>query len=122
MLLRLVLGPFMLAWEELSWPKGISRSPERQRGVDHTCEDLALYQFRTCPFCIKVRQEMRRLSLNVARLDAQAKGQVRNELVTGGWVVKVPCPARRQCAGRLVSRRLRIRVWVLADLKLAALA
>ena len=55
MLLRLVLGPFMLGWEELSWAKGISRTPKRQREVDHACEDLALYQLRACPFCIKVR-------------------------------------------------------------------
>jgi glutaredoxin len=89
--LRLVLGPFMLAWEALSRPKGIRRPAERQREVDRACADLVLYQFRTCPFCIKVRQELCRLSLNVVRLDAQPPGQARDELLAGGGSVKVPC-------------------------------
>lgn len=52
---------------------------------------MALYQYRTCPFCIKVRQEMRRLTLNVELLDAQQPGKHRDDLVQGGGQAKVPC-------------------------------
>ena len=89
--LRLVLGPFMLIWEYLTRPRGIIRSPEVQQRVDADCRALTLYQFRTCPFCIKVRQELRRLSLDIRCLDAQHDEGSRNQLLQGGGAVKVPC-------------------------------
>lgn len=89
--LRMALGPFMLLWEYLTRPRGIKRPLELQQRIDRECQDLALYQFRTCPFCIKVRQEMRRLSLQVRCLDAQHDGVHRDELLRGGGAVKVPC-------------------------------
>ncbi|SFB86012.1 hypothetical protein SAMN05216344_104181 [Polaromonas sp. OV174] len=49
--------------------------------VDLACQDLELYQYKTCPFCIKVRQEVRRLSLNIPRIDTQAEGRDRAELL-----------------------------------------
>ena len=54
--LRLVIGPFLLLGEWLTAPKGMVRAPEAQARVDAACRQLALYQFRTCPFCITVRQ------------------------------------------------------------------
>jgi glutaredoxin len=89
--LRIVLGPFMLLWEWLSRPRGIVRAAEAQAEVDRQCRNLVLYEFRTCPFCIKVRQEMRRLSLAIERRDAQHEGPHRNELVAGGGRAMVPC-------------------------------
>jgi glutaredoxin len=89
--LRIVLGPFMLLWEWLSRPKGLARSPQAQQQVCQQCQSLALYQFSTCPFCIKVRQEMRRLALPIARLDAQHNQTNRDNLLKGGGAVKVPC-------------------------------
>lgn len=89
--LRIVLGPAMLLWEFLSRPKGVVRPPELQQRIDQECLGLSLYQFRTCPFCIKVRQEMRRLSLNIKQLDAQRDAGNREELLRGGGQVKVPC-------------------------------
>jgi glutaredoxin len=50
-----------------------------------------LYQFKTCPFCIKVRQEMCRLSLNIERRDAQKNEGNRAELIHGVGQPKVPC-------------------------------
>jgi glutaredoxin len=89
--LRVVLGPVMMLWEFVTRPKGIVRPPALQQQIDQECEALSLYQFRTCPFCIKVRQEMRRLSLDIERRDAQKNQQNRNELLSGGGAVKVPC-------------------------------
>ena len=55
--LRVLLGPFMLLKEALTKPKGLTRSAAAQATVDEQCTALALYQFKTCPFCIKTRQE-----------------------------------------------------------------
>ena len=89
--LRTVLGPFMLLKERLTQPRGVVRDPSAQTTVNLQCQNLALYQFKTCPFCIKVRQEMRRLSLPIEQRDAQHNAAHRSELQQGGGSVKVPC-------------------------------
>lgn len=89
--LRTVLTPFMLLSEKLSTPKSISRSTEAQAQVDRACEQLALYQFSACPFCIKVRKEMARLGLTIETRDAQHDTANRAALEAGGGRIKVPC-------------------------------
>lgn len=88
---RAVLGPFMLLKERLTQPKGVVREPAAQTTVNLQCQNLALYQFSTCPFCIKVRQEMRRLSLPIEQRDAQHDATHRAELLQGSGATKVPC-------------------------------
>jgi glutaredoxin len=89
--LRLVLGPVMLLKERVTQPKGVQRDAAAQAAVDLQCQSLALYQFNTCPFCIKVRQEMRRLSLPIEKRDAQHNTAHRDELLQGSGATKVPC-------------------------------
>lgn len=89
--LRLVLTPVMLISEKLSTPKAVSRTPEEQAALDLAASKLALYQFRACPFCIKVRKEMARLGLNIETRDAQHDPKHRTALETQGGRVKVPC-------------------------------
>ena len=89
--LRIVLGPVMLAKERLTQPAGMQRAPAAQASVDQQCQSLALYQFSTCPFCIKVRQEMRRLSLPIEKRDAQHNTANREHLLQGSGATKVPC-------------------------------
>lgn len=97
--LRIVLGPFMLLGEWLARPQGLVRTPAAQVQVDAACRQLALYQFKTCPFCIRVRQEMRRLSLAIERRDAQHAGPRRDELIAGGGRAMVPCLRITDAAG-----------------------
>lgn len=89
--LRVVLAPFMLLWEAATTPKGMVRPTNLQKQVDEQCRGLALYQFATCPFCIKVRREIKRLSLNIELRDAKNHPQHRDALLQGGGEVKVPC-------------------------------
>lgn len=89
--LRLVLTPFMLLSEKLSTPKAAARSTEERAEVDRACQELALYQFSACPFCIKVRKEIARLGLNIETRDAQHDGGHRAALEAGGGRIKVPC-------------------------------
>ncbi len=89
--LRVVLGPVILLKERLSRPAGLVRAQAAQDIVDKQCESLVLYHYKTCPFCMKVRQEMRRLSLPIQHLDAQAEGSNREALRQGGGLAKVPC-------------------------------
>ena len=89
--LRVILGPVMLLKEALTRPKGIVRPNAVQQQADLQCRKLVLYQYKTCPFCIKVRQEISRLSLDIKRIDAQADGTDRQALLKGGGQAKVPC-------------------------------
>ena len=89
--LRVLLGPFMQLWEFATRPKGLVRSAAEQQAVDRQCQSMVLYQFTTCPFCIKVRQEMRRLSLPIEQRDAQHDQKNKDDLLKGGGIVKVPC-------------------------------
>ncbi|PUE54479.1 glutaredoxin family protein [Limnohabitans parvus] len=89
--LRIVLGPVMLLKERLTRPAGVQRTPTAQAAIDQQCQSLALYQFSTCPFCIKVRQEMRRLSLPIEKRDAQHHAANRNDLLQGSGATQVPC-------------------------------
>ena len=89
--LRVVLGPVMLLKERLTRPAGLVRALAAQDIIDKQCESLVLYHYKTCPFCMKVRQEMRRLSLPIQRIDAQPEGSDREALRQGGGLAKVPC-------------------------------
>ena len=99
--LRTVLGPVMLLKETLTRPKAMARPPAEQATVDGACQDLALYQYQTCPFCIKVRQQMRSLSLNIEKYDAQHEGPHRTHLLQGGGQAKVPCLKITNEAGQI---------------------
>ncbi len=99
---RLILTPFMLIAEKLSTPAPIKRQPEAQAEVDAACQQLALYQFAACPFCIKVRKEIARLALPIEKRDAQHNTAFKAELEAGGGRVKVPCLRIEQAQGEVV--------------------
>lgn len=89
--LRLVLTPVVLLVNWITTPKGIKRPSAEQDKIDRACASLIMYQFVSCPFCIKVRREMTRLSLPIEKRDAQKDIQSREELLLGGGELKVPC-------------------------------
>ncbi|WP_019584517.1 glutathione S-transferase N-terminal domain-containing protein [Thioalkalivibrio sp. ALE16] len=88
---RLILTPFMLIGERVSRPRGIERDPTEQARVDEQTRHLALYHFPACPFCIKARRAMQRLSLDIELRNAQAAGPWREELQNEGGRLQVPC-------------------------------
>ena len=98
--LRIVLGPVMLLKEKLTRPIGIVRPQAAQQSADLQCQSLALYQYKTCPFCMKVRHEIDRLSLSIKRVDAQPPGANRDALTREGGQTKVPCLKITDAAGQ----------------------
>ena len=88
---RIILGPVMLLKEKLTRPQGITRTPAAQTLADQDCQSLVLYHYKTCPFCMRVRHEIARLSLNIQRIDAQPPGANRDTLTREGGLTKVPC-------------------------------
>ena len=67
------------------------RSEEEQARVDEECGRLALYQFKSCPFCVKVRRAIRRLELNLPIRDIRLEPPYKEELMREGGKGQVPC-------------------------------
>lgn len=89
--LRAVVGPFLLLGDRLTRPTGIVRPPAEQQAIDARTRNLALYHFPTCPFCLKTRREIHRLSLDIELRDARNVEAHRAALVAGGGKPQVPC-------------------------------
>ena len=81
----------MLLWEQLTPPKSIERAQKEQEIVDQQTKFLTLYQYPTCPFCIKVRKHIKSLSLNIEFCNAQHDSVIREELLSQGGSTQVPC-------------------------------
>jgi glutaredoxin len=90
-LLHLVIGPIILALDWLTSPRGLQRPAGEQQAIDQHTTKLVLYQFRMCPFCVKVRRTIKRLSLNIETRDALRDEPAREQLHAGGGNIKVPC-------------------------------
>ncbi len=89
--IRWVLGRLILLIDLLTSPKGVIRSPEQQQIIEKETSQLSLYQFYACPFCVKVRRTMKRYSLNIKTRDAKADAEHRDQLLSQGGEIKVPC-------------------------------
>ncbi len=88
---RAILGPILLTLDWLTSPRGLKRNPEEQRRIDAKTQNLVMYQFLACPFCIKTRRAIKRLSLNIETRDALWHAPSRQQLLEGGGVIQVPC-------------------------------
>ncbi|KFA98005.1 glutaredoxin domain-containing protein [Vibrio sp. ER1A] len=89
--IRIILGKIILLLNFVFSPRGVKRTPEAQQQADQKAQTMQLYQFEACPFCVKVRREMKRQSVNIALKDAKNDSVARDELLVGGGKVKVPC-------------------------------
>ncbi len=90
-LVQTIVGPVLLLWDWLTSPKGIQRPPHEQQDIDEKTRYLTLYQFRSCPFCIRVRRTTKKHSLNIETRDALRDAASRKQLLEGGGEIKVPC-------------------------------
>lgn len=96
-----LLGSLILFLDWLTTPKGIQRPAEKQAAIDEQTQNITLYQYKACPFCVKVRRTLKRLSLPVETRDAKRCETAREELVAGGGKLKVPCLRIDEGAGRV---------------------
>lgn len=88
---RAILGALILFFDWLFTPKSLKREASEQAEVDAQCAKLALYQYKACPFCVKVRRAMKRNGLTIETRDAKRSEQFKTELEQGGGHLKVPC-------------------------------
>lgn len=90
-LIRWLLGRLVLFFNWLTQPAVMNHPPARQAELDAFAAELTLYEFNACPFCVKVRRELRRLGIDIERRDARRDEGHREELLAGGGRYQVPC-------------------------------
>jgi len=88
---RWILGLIVMTLHVLTLPRRGKRTPQYQQQVEEAVSSHSLYQLPTCPFCVKVRRAMRRLNLPIELRDVRADGRHRQDLISEGGKMKVPC-------------------------------
>ncbi len=90
-IIRWILGSLILTFNWLFTPRGVKRNPEAQAAIDEQTDSLTLYQYKACPFCVKVRRAMKRQSLDIEMRDVKRCETAKEQLLAGGGDLKVPC-------------------------------
>jgi glutaredoxin len=90
-LVRWLLGCIILFFNFVFTPRSKKREPQAQAQLDQQTAHFKLYQFKACPFCVKVRRAIKREGLKIETRDAKNNEQYRQELQAQGGKVKVPC-------------------------------
>lgn len=90
-LIRFIVGKILLVLDYLTSPKRGHRSEANKAQIQEDLKAYSLYEFKACPFCIKVKRQMKRLNLDIELRDAKNNQEIKNELVSKGGSHKVPC-------------------------------
>jgi glutaredoxin len=86
-----ILVWLILAWDAITMRRPLERSADEQARVDGETARLRLYHFEACPFCRKVRRDVRLLGLKLEHHDIKKDPARREELIAGGGKRQVPC-------------------------------
>ncbi|MEK9658265.1 MAG: glutaredoxin domain-containing protein [bacterium] len=89
--IRYLLGQLIVGIDALMPVQKIKRSDIEQEKANQQAKNMQLYQFHLCPFCVRVRREIRRLNINIELKDAKKSPKDRDALLSGGGKIKVPC-------------------------------
>jgi len=90
-IIRWILGRVILILDFVTRPKKIKRKKEVQTKLDDIFSSHSIYQFYTCPFCVKVRRYLRKNSIDIEYRDARNHKKFREELKFKGGKIQVPC-------------------------------
>jgi Glutaredoxin and related proteins len=90
-IVRALLKPLILGLDRLTAPNPPVRDAQSQAALDSRTRNLVLYHLEACPFCVKVRRQIRRQGLKIAMKDIAREAEAGKELVQGGKLDQVPC-------------------------------
>ena len=90
-LIRYLLGKIILWNEQRTAPTPLTRATEAQETLNQITSKWLLYEFNACPYCVKVRQEICRLNLEIQRVDAKRDAEHKKILIEAGGHYQVPC-------------------------------
>jgi len=88
--LRWLIGRIILFFDFVFSPSKPKRSEQAQAELDKATNHLSLYQLPACPFCVKVRREIKRQGLNIPLKNIHDSVNL-DTLVSQGGKRTVPC-------------------------------
>lgn len=88
--IRWVLGRIILFLDRVFAPKARELSVADKQKIAGASGNLELYQFESCPFCVKVRRFMKAEGISITLVDA-TRDPARSELLKGGGKLQAPC-------------------------------
>jgi glutaredoxin len=90
--IRKILGFLILTLDRIFTPKSeVSRTPADQAALDRKLSAWTLYHLEACPFCVKVRRQMKRLAITIPLKEINDRSEYHEELMKGGKLDQVPC-------------------------------
>lgn len=90
-LVRNLLGGIIAFFDVITRGRKLKRSAEAQQQVEQELQNLALYQFFACPFCIKTRRAMHKMNLPMSKRSVSKGSPYRQELREKGGKIQTPC-------------------------------
>lgn len=99
-LIRNLLGGIIAFFDVITRGTKLKRTAEAQQVVEKEVQELTLYQFFACPFCIKTRRAMYKMNLPITKRSASKGSPYRDELLQGGGKIQTPC-LRIESAGEV---------------------
>jgi glutaredoxin len=104
-IIRAILGFFILTWDRLTSPTPVEREPQRQKAIAGEVAGFTLYHLEACPFCVKVRREIRRWNLPIRMKEIRKEPAAARELVEGGKLDQVPCLRIEGASGKAADAK-----------------
>ncbi|MBT89021.1 MAG: glutaredoxin [Spirochaetales bacterium] len=101
-IIRFVLGRIILFLDWITSPKPIKMQQEQLDQITRSTSNMTLYEFRACPFCVRVRRFMRRNNIDIETKDARRNDDFASELISGGGKLQVPCLQIKEPSGKIV--------------------
>ena len=90
-IIRFILGRIILFLDWMTSPKPIPVSPEKIKFIQEKAKDMEIYEFKACPFCVRVRRFMKKNNISITIKDARRNKDFADELLNGGGKLQVPC-------------------------------
>ena len=90
-IIRFILGRIILLLDWMTSPKPIPVSPEKIKFIQEKVKDMEIYEFKACPFCVRVRRFMKKNNISITIKDARRNKDFADELLNGGGKLQVPC-------------------------------
>ena len=88
--IRFILGRIILFLDWVTSPRPVLVSNHRLSEIEKFTSNMIMYEFKACPFCVRVRRFMKRNNINNTTKDARKDKLAAQELIDGGGKLQVP--------------------------------
>ena len=90
-IIRFILGRIILFLDWLTSPRPNKISRTELDAIHNKVKNMTIYEFRACPFCVRVRRFMKKNNIIINTKDARRSKVFAQELIDGGGKLQVPC-------------------------------